>query len=189
MITIYLALCGAAVFGLCFLIDRLISRLTRKTESTRSVRQPTRAAGIGIVLLVGGIALLLFLKEKLGLIGGIVLVALGAVLIASYFFFRLDYDSEGFTCKTLRGTTRYSFNQIRAEQALSTRSGIAVMLFVGGDTVELSEAMQGVRDFLSFAYYARCRQMGIDPEDAPPPAPEDLLWFPPPEDEAAPGAS
>ncbi len=183
MITIYLTICGALVFGLCFLIDRLIQRLTGKTDNSHSVRQPTRAAGIGILLLVGGIALLLFLKQRLGLVGGIMLVLLGVVLIGSYFCFRVDYDSEGFTCKTLRGTTRYTYHQIHAEQALATRSGINLMLFVGEDTVELSEAMQGVRDFLSFAYYARCRQMGIDPADAPPPAPEDLVWFPPPAEE------
>ena len=56
------------------------------------------------------------------------------------------------------------------------------MLFVGDDAVELSEAMQGVRPFLSHAYYARCRQLNLDPETCPPPAPEALVWFEAPTD-------
>lgn len=168
----------AAVFGLCFLIDRLIQRLRRSGRPSRTVRQPRRAVIIGIIMLTAGIAVLLFLNTSLGLVGGIVLTLLGAVLLASYFFFSVHYDDEGFTCRTLKRTDRYQYNQIRGEQAIATRSGITVILYVGNTTVEFSEAMQGVREFLSHAYYARCRQVGIDPDTCPPPAPRELVWFP-----------
>lgn len=180
MFYIILLLFCAAVFGLCFLIDRLIQRLKRRSGPSRIVRQPRRAVGIGILMLVAGIALLLFLNSTLGFVGGIVIALLGAVLMASYFSFSVHYDDEGFTCRSLKTTTRYLYNQIRGEQAIATRSGITVILYVGDTTVELSEAMQGVQKFLSHAYYARCRQMGIDPDTCPPPAPRELVWFPEP---------
>ncbi len=180
MIYVFFALVGAATFGLCFLIDRLVRRFSHGGVAPQTVRQPTRSAGIGIVLLVAGVALLLFLPGSLGIVGGIVLCFMGSVLAASYFFFSIHYDDEGFTCHGFKGSVYYRYNQIRGEQALATRSGIAVMLYVGDTTVELSEAMKGVRSFLSHAYYARCRQLGLDPAACPPPEPGSLVWFPPP---------
>lgn len=186
MIYVILILIGVATFGLCFVVDKLIGRAKKKRAGgkvLRRVRQPRRAAGIGIVLAVAGIALMMFLKTGLGTWGGIVITLMGAVLIGSYFLFAIDYDDEGFTCRTLKSKDHYLYNQIRGEQAVATRSGISVLLFVGDTTVEMSEAMDGVREFLQHAYYARCRQMGIDPESCPPPAPRELVWFPEPEDQ------
>ncbi len=178
----FLALFCALVFGLCFLVDRLISRSRGLQTGARTVRQPRRAVVIGVILLIMGISAALFVPGPLGVGGGIVAALLGAVLLMSFFSFSITYDDEGFTCRTLRSSKRYQYNQIRGEQALATRGGITVMLFVGDDGVELSEAMQGVREFLSHAYCARCRQKGVDPETCPPPAPEALVWFEAPEE-------
>ena len=182
MFYVFLALFCGCIFGLCYLIDRLITRLRHIDPNARTVRQPRRSVTIGIVLLVLGVVAALYVPGLLGIGGGIVIVLLGAVLLLSYFSFSIDYDDEGFTCRTLRASKRYQYNQIRGEQALAARSGINVMLFVGDDGVELSEAMQGVRRFLSHAYYARCRQLNIDPETCPPPAPDALVWFEAPEE-------
>lgn len=175
-----IALFCACVFGLCFLVDRLISRGRRPDPDARLVRQPRRALIIGTVMLVSGISIAMFMPGSVGVIGGIVIMLLGAVLTGSYGSFSIRYDDEGFTCRTLRTSKRYRYNQIRGEQAIAARSGINVILFVDDDAVELSEAMQGVRTFLSHAYYARCRQLNLDPEVCPPPAPEALVWFEPP---------
>ncbi len=180
MFYVFLGLFCAGVFGLCFLVDWLIRRLTRTGKRTNLVRQPRRAVIIGILLLVVGLALALFLKSSLGLISGIVVVLLGIILIASYFLFSIHYDEESFTCRTMNRSSTYRYNQIRGEQAIATRSGVTAILYVGDSTVEIAEAMQGAQDFLSHAYYARCRQMGIDPDTCPPPAPRELLWFPEP---------
>ncbi len=186
MFYVFLLLFCGAVFGLCFLVDKLIQRLRKKQAPPKTVRQPRRAIIIGTIMLVAGIGLLLFLNMTWGLVGGIVITLLGAVLLASYFLFSVHYDDEGFTCRTLKATQRYLYNQIRGEQAIATRSGITVILFVGDTTVEFSEAMQGVQKFLSHAYYARCRQMGIAPDLCPPPAPRELVWFPEPPEAADP---
>ena len=186
MFYVIILLICAAVFGLCFLVDKLIQRLRRHEPPAKTVRQPRRAVIIGIIMLVVGIGLLLFLNTSWGLVGGIVMILLGAVLLTSYFLFSVHYDDEGFTCRTLKSADRYLYNQIRGEQAIATRSGITVILYVGHTTVELSEAMQGVQKFLSHAYYARCRQMGIDPDLCPPPAPRELVWFPEPPEMADP---
>ena len=182
MFYVFLALFCAAVFGLCFLVDRLLSRRRKGAPDAKIVRQPRRSVVIGVVMLVIGISVALFVPGFLGVGGGVVIALLGAVLLLSFLSFSILYDDEGFTCRTLRGEKRYRYNQIRAEQALATRGGINVMLFVGDEAVELSEAMQGVRPFLSHAYYARCRQLDIDPETCPPPAPDALVWFEAPEE-------
>ena len=182
MFYVFLALFCACVFGLCFLVDRLLSRGKKAAADAKLVRQPRRAVIFGVVLLVMGVFVALFVRGLLGVGGGVVIMLLGAVLLLSFFSFTIEYDDEGFTCRTLRGAKRYQYNQIRGEQALAARSGINVMLFVGDDGVELSEAMQGVRQFLSHAYYARCRQLDIDPETCPPPAPDALVWFEAPEE-------
>ena len=182
MFYVFIALFCAAVFGLCFLVDRLLSRGKQIAPDERTVRQPRRAVIFGVVLLVMGVFVALFVPGLLGVGGGSVIALLGAVLLLSFFSFSIQYDDEGFTCRTLRGSKRYQYNQIRGEQALATRGGITVMLFVGDDGVELSEAMQGARQFLSHAYYARCRQLDLDPETCPPPAPEALVWFEAPEE-------
>ena len=181
MFYVIIALFCACIFGLCFLVDRLLSRGKTGGPAPNTVRQPRRAFVIGIVLLVAGVACALFVPGGLGLIGGVVIALLGAVLIVSYFSFAVDYDDEGFTVRGLRTSGRYRFAQITGEQAVATRGGIHVMLLAGDTTVELSEAMQGARAFLSHAYYAWCRQKGIAPEDNPPPAPEALVWFEEPE--------
>lgn len=183
MFYVIIALFCACIFGLCFLVDRLLSRGKTKLSAPNTVRQPRRAFVVGIVMLVMGIACALFVRGGLGLIGGIVIALLGAVLILSYFSFAIDYDDEGFTVRGLRASKRYRYAQIAGERAIATRGGIHVMLFAGDSSVELSEAMQGARAFLSHAYYARCRQKGMDPEDNPPPAPEALVWFEEPERE------
>ena len=183
MFYVILALFCACIFGLCFLVDRLLSRGKTGGSAPNTVRQPRRAFVIGVVLLVAGIACALFVPGSLGLIGGILITLLGAVLILSFFSFAIGYDDEGFTVRTLRTSRRYNYAQITGEQAVATRGGIHVMLFMGDGAVELSEAMQGARAFLSHAYYARCRQKGMDPEDNPPPAPEALVWFEEPERE------
>ena len=182
MFYVFLALFCAVIFGLCFLVDRLVSRGRKAAPDAKTVRQPRRAVVIGVILLVVGISVALFVPGLLFVCGGVVAALLGAVLLMSFFSFSISYDDEGFTCRTLRAAKRYRYNQIRGEQALATRGGVNVMLFVGDDGVELSEAMQGVRQFLSHAYYARCRQLGVDPETCPPPAPEALVWFEAPEE-------
>lgn len=181
MFYVWIGLFCACIFGLCFLVDRLVSRGKSREPAQNTVRQPRRAFVIGVVLLVAGVACALFVPGGLGLIGGIVIALLGAVLILSFFSFAIDYDGEGFTVRGLRTSNRYRYAQIRGEQAVATRGGIHVMLFVGDSSVELSEAMQGARAFLSHAYYAYCRQKGVEPEDSPPPAPEALVWFGEPE--------
>ena len=52
MFYVFIALICAAVFGLCYLVDRLLSHGRSKAAPERTVRQPRRAFVIGIVMLV-----------------------------------------------------------------------------------------------------------------------------------------
>ena len=95
MIPAILLCIGAATFGLCFLVDRLIQRLRHKNAPPKPcVRQPKRAISIGIVLVFVGIAVSLFVGGALALVCGCLIVLMGAVLVGSYFLFSIHYDAE-----------------------------------------------------------------------------------------------
>ena len=81
MFYVFLALFCAAVFGLCFLVDRLLSRRRKGAPDAKIVRQPRRSVVIGVVMLVIGISVALFVPGFLGVGGGIVIALLGAVLL------------------------------------------------------------------------------------------------------------
>ena len=93
------------------------------------------------------------------------------------------FDEEGFTYRTLTKKARsYRYDQITAQESFLARSGWNSTLYVAGDEVPLSAAMQGVDKFLNKAFFAWCRQKGIDP-DTVENNPTMLVFFPPLEQE------
>lgn len=182
---VFLLIFMALIFGICALVDWGIKKLFPKTPletSKHVVRQPRRGAIWGIILTIFPIVVLLFWMPAGGdtvlLIGCISALLFGAVLLVNYASFAIYYDDETFLYKDLRHKkTVYHYTQITGQQSLVTRAGVSTMLFVAGETIELSEAMQGVRDFLSKAFYRWCEEKGIDP-DSVENNPEYLTYFP-----------
>ena len=185
MLYVFIGLFAVMVFALCFGVDRLVQHFKNRDAAAGVVRPPRRSVVLGIVLTVFGLCCVLVGSRALLLAAGIVLILMGAVLLASYFLYAVAYDESGFTCRRGRRRTHYHYNQIRGEQVLQTRSGLVASLYVGDDLVQLSSAMTGVQDFFPFAHRCWCRDRGLDPEQCPPPNPAMLAWFPAPDSSEA----
>ena len=177
----------AAVFVICFLVDTLVKALCRKTSAPSAcVRPPRKSAVWGILLIFFPLMVLMWWMPPEGdtllLVGSIIVLVMGIVLLVSHFSFGIFYDEESFTCRSLgKKPTRYTYDQIRGQRSLLTRSGVNTTLFVGKDTIVLYEAMQGASSFLSKAFFRWCDAHGIDP-DAVENNPRMLTWFPDPDD-------
>ena len=184
---LFIGVLCAAVFGICFLVDMLIKALRRKNHAPQAcVRPPRKSAVFGILLIFFPLMVLLWWMPPEGdtllLVGSIIVLVMGIVLLVSHFSVGICYDDDSFTYRSLgKKPMRYTYDQIRGQRSLLTKSGVNTTLFVGNDTIVLYEAMQGASTFLSKAFFRWCQAKGIDP-DAVENNPRMLTWFPDPDD-------
>ena len=128
-----------------------------------------------------GVAAMLAGSDKLLLVGGAVLVAVGIGLTVYYMGFGVFYDSESFLVMSAGKKRReYRFSQIQAQQLYRNGSNIIIELFLAdGTAVQLQSSMTGVYLFLDTAFAAWCQQKGLEPEDCEFHDPDNSCWFPP----------
>ena len=183
-------LVAAAMFGLCFLVDKGFTKTFRNSAQHRSgmaVKVGKRYATIGIFLLVLGIAALFVDIEgsdMLMLVGGIFLIIVGICLITYYLTFGVYYDEDGFVVSKIgRKSVCYRFNQIRGQQLYASAGSTVIELYLfDGKTVMLQSNMDGTYAFLDYAFNRWCIQKGIDPYACEFHDPQNSLWFPTMED-------
>ena len=129
---------------------------------------PRRSFIFGIILLLFPVAAVLFWlpkDETLLRVGCGVIFAMGILLLYYFFSFSIRYDGQSFEYRDLRHKrTSFTYDQIKGQRSVTTRSGVQTVLFVGDDSLMLSEAMQGVNEFLSTAFFKWCGLKGIDPD-------------------------
>ena len=185
---VFLAAFAAVIFGLCWLVDLVMKKLTpddeRKTKG-RVVRPPRRGSVVGILLLFFGFSAILFYSSKMEPLW-IVLCALvalfGGFLLAQNLSCAVYYDDEGFTYKDLKNRSKsYRYAEIEGQRSALTRGGVQTTLFVAGDAIPLYEAMDGLKPFLEYAFSHWCEAKGVDPETVEN-NPEMLTFFPDPEE-------
>lgn len=182
---VFLLLFMAAVFGVCRLADLLLGRIVPKIpqrESGRAVRLPHRSIVFGILLTFFGIASLIgFFSQMKALyrVACIAVTAMGVFLLVQYGSFGVFYDGESFVYRTLKSRKQvFRYGEIVGQRSLLTRSGVnTVLLLRGGEQIVLSESMDGVREFLQFAFRRWCEANGTDP-DTVKNNPEMLTYFP-----------
>ena len=186
MLLLLVVIC-AIVFLVCFLIDKLIQRLRPKTprgKGIKFVRMPRRAFLFGLVLTLFPVLAVLFWlprEETLLRAGCGLIFAMGIVLLVYFFSFSIRYDDTGFEYHDLRHKrTLFTYDQIRGQRSLLTRSGVQTVLFAADDSLMLSEAMQGVSEFLNTAFFKWCKLKEIDP-DSIENNPRMLTYFPDPD--------
>lgn len=183
ILALYLLLI-AAVFGLIALIDLLLKKILPKPKHTQSgnvVRMPRYSFILGIVIFMVAVVALLFvpLSEQLVWFGSWIVLAMGIFLLVNFSRFAIFYDDEGFTYRTLTKKAKsYTYDQITAQESFLAKSGWNSTLYVGGDEVPLTAAMQGVDKFLNHAFFRWCSKKGIDP-DTVENNPTMLVFFPP----------
>ena len=185
MIYVVYVLLIAAVFGLVALFDFLLKKLIPKpkhAQSGNTVRMPRYSFIFGILLSVFAVFALLvvpFDSQKTLWLACWAVLAMGVFLLFNFFRVGIFYDEEGFTYRTLTGKARsYRYADITAQESFLARSGWNSTLYVGNDEIPLSAAMQGVDAFLNKAFFAWCKEKGIDP-DTVENNPTMLVFFPP----------
>ena len=190
MSTLFVLFLAAAIFGICFAVDKAFTKAFRSKAQHRSgmaVRANKLYGLAGLVLSILGI--LGFLTglgaNILLLIGGLVVQALGIALIVYYLSFGIFYDGETMlVCAFGKKDREYFFREIQGQKLYLIQGGnIMVELHMSdGSAVSLQSSMDGIYTFLDTAFAAWCMQKGIDPQSCTFHDPGQSLWFPTVED-------
>lgn len=177
---------AAAVFGLCFFVDKLFTRLFRSQSqhySGKSVRLNKRYGSFGLIIAVFGVALL-FASLQNGwvlLLCGILILALGVALVVYYMSFGVFYDDDSFILTTFgKKSKTYAYRDICTQQLyVTTGQQIVVELYMAdGNTFQLQLAMENAGAFLDHAFAAWLRQTGRSQADCSFHDPANSCWFP-----------
>ena len=183
-------LIAAAVFGLCFAVDKAFAKLFRSKaqhRSGRAVRANKRYGLFGVILSVLGImAVCVGMTDGPVLLwGGIVVLLMGAALAVYYLSFGVFYDGETFLLSRFgKKEVTYRFSDIKGQKLYMVQGGnvIIELHMADGGTVSLQSTMDGVYPFLDTAFAAWCLQTGRDPQSCDFHDPSQSLWFPTVED-------
>ena len=183
-------LIAAAVFGLCFAVDKAFSKLFRSKAQHRSgmaVRANKRYGLFGVILSVLGImAVCVGISDGPVLLwGGIVVLLMGAALAVYYLSFGVFYDGETFLLSRFgKKEVTYRFSDIKGQKLYMVQGGnvIIELHMADGGTVSLQSTMDGVYPFLDTAFAAWCLLTGRDPQSCDFHDPSQSLWFPTVED-------
>lgn len=179
-------LIAAAVFGLCYLVDKVFTNAFRSKAQHRSglavrVNKRYGVFGVGLTVLgilavcvgiTGGIALL---------IGGVIVLIMGICLAVYYLTHGIFYDGETFLLSTFRKSHRvYRYEEIREQKLYLVQGGSVIieLHMEDGSAVSLQSSMDGVYLFLDTAFAGWCLQKGIDPQSCDFHDPSRSWWFP-----------
>ena len=186
MTFILILLIAAAVFCLCFAVDKAFAKLFRGKAQHRSglaVRASKRYGLFGVILSVLGImaACVGIADGSVLLWGGIIVLLMGLGLAVYYLSFGVFYDGETFLLSRFgKKDVTYRFDQIKGQKLYLVQGGniIIELHMTDGGTVSLQSTMDGVYPFLDTAFAAWCMQTGRDPQSCDFHDPSQSLWFP-----------
>ena len=174
---------AAAVFGICFGIDKLFTKTFRNKQQHKSglsVRCSKRYGSIGLLVGILGIAAI-FTGGTLMLVCGILLILGSATLVTYYLTFGIFYDEDAFVYTRFgKKSVTYRYGDIRAQQLYNSAGNIVIELHMAdGKTVQVQSAMEGVYPFLDKAFSLWLRQTGRTQEECAFYDPQNSCWFPP----------
>ena len=190
MSTLFVLFLAAAIFGICFVVDKAFTRAFRSKAQHRSgmaVRANKMYGLAGLILSILGI--LGFLTglgtNLLLLVGGILVLVLGICLVVYYLSFGIFYDGETMLiCGFGKKDREYFFREIQGQKLYLVQGGnlIVELHMADGSAVSLQSSMDGILTFLDTAFAAWCLQKGLDPQSCTFHDPSQSLWFPTVED-------
>lgn len=183
-------LIAAAVFGVCFLVDKAFARLFRSKAQHRSgkaVRANKRYGLFGVILSVLGVmAVCVGISDGSVLLwGGAIVLLMGLGLAIYYLSFGIFYDGETLLLSRFgKKEVTYRFSDIIGQKLYLVQGGnvIIELHMTDGSVVSLQSTMDGVYPFLDTAFAAWCLQTGRDPQSCDFHDPSQSLWFPTVED-------
>ena len=187
---VIILLIAAAIFGLCYLVDKAFTKAFRSKAQHRSglaVRANKRYGIFGVILSALGV-----LSVCVGvtdgavlLIGGAIVLLMGLGLAVYYLSFGIFYDGESFLYSRFgKSGVTYRYADILGQKLYLVQGGniIIELHMTDGSAVSLQSAMDGVYPFLDTAFAGWCRQTGRDSDSCEFHDPSQSLWFPTVED-------
>lgn len=176
----------AAVFGVCYLVDKGFTKLFRgkvQHDTGKSVRLSKKFGSIGLIVAVVGVAGIFagIAENWLLTAGGGLLLLIGICLIVYYMSFGVYYDQDSFILSTFgKKSTTYHFRDITSQQLYITAAGTLIELYLrDGRTLQLQPGMTGVGSFMDHAFNAWLQQTGQKIENCDFHDPDNSCWFPP----------
>lgn len=176
----------AAVFGICFLADKVFTKLFRgkvQHNTGKAVKLNKKFGSVGLILAVLGLAGVFtgFRQNWLLFCGGWILVVVGIGLVVYYMSFGVYYDADSFILSTFgKKSVTYQFGDITGQQLYTSAAGVIVELYLtGGASVQLQPGMTGVDAFMNHAFAAWLKQTGKTQEECDFYDPDNSCWFPP----------
>ena len=190
MQTFAILLVAAAVFGACYLIDKSYTKKFRSKSqhmSGMAVRANKMYGVVGVLLIaVGLMAVVVGIGSSvLLLIGGIVVLCMGAALAVHYLSFGIFYDGDSFLLSSFgKKSVAHSYKEIQEQRLYLIQGGsvIVELQLTDGSAVSLQSTLDGVYPFLDTAFAGWCMQKGIDPKSCDFHDPGKSWWFPHKED-------
>ena len=179
-------LIAGVIFGLCYLVDRIFTKLFRSRAQHRSglaVRANKRYGIFGVILTVLGImAVCVGITDGPVLIwGGVFVLLMGIALAVYYLSFGIFYDGESLLLQRFgKKDVTYYYKEIVGQKLYLIQGGnIVVELHMAdGSAVSVQSAFDGVYPFLDTAFAGWCLQTGRDPQSCDFHDPSQSLWFP-----------
>lgn len=177
----------AGTFGVLFLLDKGLTKLFRSREQHRSgnaVRLKKHYGIFSVALMVLGVlGIMAHFTEKnpVLLIGGILVIPLGAWLGVYYMTHGVFYDEDSFLYTTFGNkSVSYRYADITGQQLYALQGGsyVVELYMEGGKSVSIQTNMEGAMPFLDKASRARLRQLGLCEQDCPWFDPTNTRWFP-----------
>ena len=178
-------LAAAAVFGICYLVDKRFTAAFRSKAQHRSglaVRVSKMYGIMGTALcILGVLAIMAGIRNILLLAGGVIVLAMGAAMAAYYLTKGIFYDGESFLISGLgKKTITHAYKDIREQRLYIVQGGnvIIELHMHDGTAVSLTSNMEGVYPFLDTAFAGWCLQTGRDPQSCSFHDPSNHWWFP-----------
>ena len=178
-------LVAAVVFGLCYLIDKTFTKKFRSKAqhmSGMAVRANKMYGVFGVLLMVVGVmAIIVGISSSVVLmLGGIVVLAMGAGLTVHYLSFGIFYDGESFLVSSFgKESVSHYYKEIKEQKLYLLQGGsvIVELYLTDGSTVALQSTLDGMYPFLDTAFAAWCIQTGRDPQSCDFHDPSKHWWF------------
>lgn len=183
---VFTLLIAAAIFGICYLVDKGFTKAFRSKAQHRSgmaVRTSKRYGIFGVILTaLGVLAVCVGITDGIVLVvGGAVVLIMGICLAVYYLSFGIFYDGETFLYSRFgKRNLTYRFADILGQKLYLVQGGniIIELHMTDGSAVSLQSNMDGVYPFLDTAFAAWCMQTGRDPQSCDFHDPRQSLWFP-----------
>lgn len=178
-------LVAAAVFGICRVVDKSFTNAFRSKAQHRSgmaVRVSKMYGVMGTALCVIGVmAMVVGVQNYLLMIGGGIVLAMGAAMAVYYLTRGIFYDGESFLVSGIgKKETVHLYKDIQEQRLYVVQGGnvIIELHMADGSAVSLQSNMDGVYPFLDTAFAGWCLQTGRDPQSCDFHDPSNHWWFP-----------